>query len=675
MTNTYNFIPLKKHLSVISLCTASLLLSVSPAVAEEATKLDELVVSGGLTPVEKKNYGRASTVLTEKDIQNTSTKYLVDVLRRVPGVSVSRSGSFGGLTQVRMRGHEGNHTLVLIDGIEVAAPNQGEYDFGGLLASDIERIEVLRGPQSSLYGSQAIGGVISITTKSAKKPGLHGDIGVEAGTDETKEIKFGVRYKGEKGSLSLSGVRRDTGGFDISDTPGGQDDGDLNRTINLKGRYFINDNITVGGTIRRTNRKSDTDVFNFAAPTTDGLVTDGPSNTEVQETFGLLFTEIELFDGRLQNRVDFSFADINRQGRNGFGNKSGDNTGTREKIAYKGSFVLDANTVKEANHILTFAAEKERLTYQENDPNIVFNPGQLVKRKREQEALILEYQGNFDFGLSLQASVRQDFNDKFEDFTTYALGASYLLPNTSTRFHASYGTGVQNPTLIEQFGFFSNFVGNPDLEPEQSKGWDIGVEQKFFDGRALIDVTYFKDELTDEIGTGPSGIPFINTPVNRDGKSDRQGIEVATRFNITDRLTTSLNYTWLDASEPVPDVAAGSRDAIEVRRPEHEISFSLDYLLPNDRTRLHVNATHVSGLYDLNFKTAGFISGNPDDNFDRVKLDDYLVVNLGLSHEVNDKLEFYGRVSNLFDEDYEELEGYATQGRTAYVGVRMKLGE
>ena len=655
------------------LATTAAFTAASVQAQDAPVDLGTLVLSGGLVPVESSALGRSSTVLTEQEIDTLNTRYVADVLRQVPGVAVSRTGSFGGLTQVRIRGHEGNHTLVLIDGVEVAAPNQGEYDFGGLLSADVERIEVLRGPQSSLYGSNAIGGVISITTKRATEPGFSGESGFVFGSDDTREARLALRYSDARGDLSFSAIGRDTGGFDISGTSGGEDDGDLNRTYNLNGRFFVTDDLTVGGTLRHSDRVSDTDEFNFAAPTTAALITDGDSNAKVQETFGSLFAELDLMDGRLRNRLDLSFANIDRQGRDGAGVKNQDNSGTRRKLSYQGTYALDGQSVDLANHLLTLAAEWERLTYQENDATIVFGPGQLEERTREQTALIAEYQGRFDNGFALQGSLRHDNNDKFKDFTTYALGVSYTLPNQTTRVHASYGTGVQNPTLIEQFGFFSDFVGNPNLKPEQSKGWDIGIEQQFLDGRGLVDLTYFNEELTDEIGSVFDQDLGASTPVNRDGTSERQGIELGAQFDINDRLTTPLSYTWLDATEPVPTADGGTRNAIEVRRPEHELSLGVNYTLPNDRTRLSLDVTHVAGLVDLNFKTASFVSGNVDDDFDRVELDDYTLVNVGFTHDFNETVLLQGGINNLLDEDYQELEGYATQGRVAFIGLTARF--
>jgi len=154
---------------------------------------------------------------------------------------------------------------------------------------------------------------------------------------------------------------------------------------------------------------------------------------------------------------------------------------------------------------------------------------------------------------------------------------------------------------------------------------------------------------------------------------ERRGIEAAARYDVSDRLGVSLAYTWLDATEPVPVATGGTRSAIEVRRPEHELSLGVDYTLPNDRTRLRLDVQRVAGLYDSDFKTASFLSGNPDDDFDRVRLSDYTLVNLGFSHDITDKVQLTGRISNLLNESYEELEGYATPGRTMYLGLSARF--
>jgi len=628
-----------------------------PAFAQDDFTLDPIVISGGLVPVEAAKLGRASTVMTEQDIADSGDTYAVDLLRALPGLSVSRTGPAGGLTQVRMRGHEANHTLVLIDGVEVASPSQGEYDFSGLLSSDIERIEVLRGPQSSLYGSSAIGGVISITTKRATEPGFSGEAGFEISSDQSTQYSLALRQRTDKLSLSFSATRRDTVGYDVAGQ-GGEKDEDINQTYNLTARYQASDTVAIGGTLRHVKSDSEFDASNPAAtgPMSQILISD-LSGSDVAETFGSVFAEIETLGGQMLNRIDLSYADVQTDRRGGTGAQSGDTSETRMKISYKGSLALDGGTIANANHLLTVAAEWERETFVNNNAAFVFAPSQLVKRTREQASLVAEYQGNLTDDLSVQASLRHDFNDQFKDFTTYSLGLSYIMPNQTTRLHASYGTGVQNPTLFEQFGFANNFVGNPNLVPEQSKGWDIGIEQQFANGRGLIDVTYFDDVLTNEIGSTVVG--GNTTPVNQAGTSDRRGIEVAASWQITDQLDVGLNYTWLDSTSP--------NGSTEIRRAEHEASFQLGYSFPDDQTRFNMEIRHVSGNMDTFFLPV------PPYTSTNVTLPDYTLVNVGLTHQLTDNVQLYSRVTNLTDQDYQEVLGYHTEGRVMHFGLNTRF--
>lgn len=644
-------------LSYATLMATTAVFAASDVLAQEAAvDLGTLVLSGGLTPVEGSELGRASTVLTAQDIEDRGAAQVTDILRGLPGVAVSRTGPAGGLTQVRLRGHEGNHTLVLIDGVEVASPSQGEYDFSGLLSSDIERIEVLRGPQSSLYGSNAIGGVISITTKRAQEPGFSGQAGVEFGTDGTTAVNFALRQRTDRMALSFSAARRDIGGYDVSGL-GGEDDGELNRTYNFNFQYFATDNLTFGGTLRHVDSDSDVDGQIYTALTPDGqILVDDESGGDVTELFGSFYADFETLGGRMSNRAVLSFSDIDSARRDGTGAQSSDSTETRRKFSLQSSIALDAATVASANHLLTFAAEWERETFVNNDSAFTFAPTQLIKQTREQRSIMAEYQGNITDSLDIQASVRRDFNDKFEDFTTYSIGMSYRFPNQTTRLHASYGTGVQNPTMFEQFGFANNFVGNPNLEPEQSKGFDIGIEQQFANGRGFVDVTYFDDELTNEIGSVADPVTFVRMPVNNTGTSERRGLEISARFQATDRLDLGLSYTRLVADEPA---------GVEVRRPEHDLLLQLGYDFPNEATRFTMDVQHVAGNVDFFFPPS-FIS-------QRVDMPDYTLLNVGLTHQLSDTVQMYGRITNLTDEQYEEVLGYATAGREVFFGLNARF--
>ncbi|MCR9254602.1 MAG: TonB-dependent receptor [Alphaproteobacteria bacterium] len=641
----------------LSVLSATFFTIASAEAQQEVATVPGIVVSGGLTPVPVKEYGRAFSVITAADIERRQFIYATDALRALPGVSVNRAGALGGLTQVRIRGAEGNHTLVLIDGVEVSAPEQGEFDFASLLASDIERIEVLRGPQSALYGSNALGGVISITTKSATKDGLEVGAEAEGGTDETGAGQVYGRAKDDAGSISFSASFRRNGGFDVSGDPDGEDDEDRNLTLNGKGAYDLTGWLTVGATLRFTDRDSDFDRFNFGAADRDGLITDRDDGLEARDLIGSAYATADMLGGKLAHRLQVNHNRNDVEARTA-GAQSSDSTGTRTAVKYQGTVALDAETLSAADHSLTLAAEWERETFENNDARFVFDPSQLDEQERTLHGLIADYQGTFLDRFNLQAGLRHDFNDDFEDATTFSLGASYILDGTGTRFHASGGRAVQNPTLIDQFGFIpGTFQGNPDLEPEESIGWDVGIEQPFFDDRVLVDVTYFRQTLDNEIVTVFPPPDFIAFTENQDGESKRQGVEVSVSANPIRGLNVNLAYTYLDAEDVDGQV--------EIRRPKHEVGADVSYRFLGGKATVTVDGRYVAGNFDNDF-TSPFVSGK------RVALDDYVLANVLASYKVMDTVELYGRVQNLFDTDYEEQYGYDSQGIVGFLGVKAR---
>lgn len=621
----------------------------------EPLELDPIIVSGGLTPVPARDFGRAVSVVTAEELERSQTRYVADALRALPGVSVARTGGVGGTTQVRIRGAEGNHTVVLIDGVEAAAPENGEFDFGGLLTADIARIEVLRGPQSAIYGSNAIGGVISITTKDAELPGLSYAAEAEAGTDGTVGGLLAIRRLTDRANLSLSLAARDVGGYDISGTDGGEVDGDNNVTVNARGTFQATDALTVGGSLRYVDRTTDLDGFSFGAPTSGELVYDADMQRLRTEFFGAAFATLEALGGRMSNefRVDYSdMDDTNRE----WGANVADTTSGRTTLRYLGTVALDAPTIDAASHLASFGVERIDESFQNNDASLVWDPSQMDKQSRLLTSVIGQYRGVFFEDLSVQANIRYDHNDDFEDVTTWSVAASYWLANGTTRLHASYGTGSQNPTLFDQFGFIpGQWVGNPDLAPESSRGWDMGVEQAFLEGRAVVDLTYFQDRLTDEISATYDPVTGESSPYNEDGTSHRKGIEFAGTLELADGLTVGLAYTWLDAQDP-----DGQQ---EVRRPGQEIGLNVDYALPDDRTVVNLEVRRVIDNVDLDFTAPSYGS-------ERVELDNYTLVNLAAEHQLTDTVAITGRIENLLDADYQELDGYATPGVTAFVGLR-----
>lgn len=630
--------------------TAGLSLVMALSVQADSHNLDTLVISAGLLPVESEKLGRAHTLITTEELETSQNRYVADALRSVPGLSVSRSGSFGGLTQIRVRGSEANHVLVLIDGVEVASTSGGEFDFGGLQLADIERIEVLRGPQSAFYGSNATSGVIQIITKGGLRNDSQFTAKTELGTDDTVLASLGVRGGGDNYDLALSGSFRRNDGFNISDF-GSEDDGDENTTINSKLNWDMTEDVSLDLSLRYVDRESDSDDQDFAYPSTptQGLVIDTNSSTATEEYYGAMGLNWSLFDGRIVQKTRAEFTDIERRGLNS-GSDNG-NDDRRYHLSHQGTYFFDSPQFHNAKHSLTAAIEAERESYTNAFPG---SADQAKKQERDLIGYAAEYKGEFAEQLFISSAVRHDDNEDFKDAFTYSVSAAYVWPESGTRLHGSFGKGVTNPTFYEQFGYSpSRFVGNPDLKPEENRGWDLGIEQSFFNDQLTLDLTYFSERLKNEINT--EYLPgFVSTPVNLQGVSERQGIELSVQIDVTKNLFVRGSYTYLDAKDP-----SGLE---EVRRPMHSGALNLTYGFDTNRGEVFLDAIFNGEAQDLEF-----IYTTPES---RVTLDNYVTVNLGAGYQLTDTLKVYGRIENLFDEEYEEVFGYNTQGAAGFVGLK-----
>jgi vitamin B12 transporter len=468
---------------------------------------------------------------------------------------------------------------------------------------------------------------------------------------------FFGRVSGPAGGLSLSVARRTSDGFDVSDSPGGRNDGDDNLTANLRGSLNLLENVTLTGGLRYMDRSSDFDGFLFGAPNSAGLVFDQDNVRDRQELFGHLGAQGRFLGGRIEADVTGTFLEADERNRTG-GALTLDATGERRTLAAQATAALDAPDLATADHRLTLRGEYREETYENLFLPAFATPAFLGEQRRELYGLAAEYRGSFFDALDVQAGVRQDFNDRFDDATTYSASVSWFAP-TGTRPHASIGTGVTNPTFFEQFGFDpGNFIGNPGLEPEKSFGWDVGVEQTFWDGRATVDVTYFQQTLKDEITTIFPAPAFTATPINTPGESDRQGVEVSAAVMPIPSLTVRGSYTWLDAQD-----AAGLREA---RRPRHEGAVSGEYRFLGGRALLFAQARFVADNVDSDFTAPAFGTS-------QTSLDDYVAVDVSASWRATETVEIFGRVENLFDADYQEVDGYASKGITGYAGIRARF--
>lgn len=620
--------------------------TVDDETAGQAAILPDTVVTASRVPLPAREVGSAVTVITAEDLENKQVRILSDVLREVPGVAVSRSGTVGTATQVRIRGAEGNHTLVIIDGIEMNDPSSSaEYDFGNMLATDIDRIEVIRGPQSALYGSDAVGGVINIITKKGRGP-ITASLALEGGSFRTGQAKASVRGGGGWYDFSLGASGFKTGGVSIARESLGnaENDGYRNWTYdaNLGIRPIEDLDIRLTGRFVRSIVQTD------PQPGVAGVIPtiDGDNETEEQQRFGRVRVRYGLFDDAWEHILA---AGINEQESNTLTNGAVTSTGDgeRAKFEYQTNLFFDTPAVADASHTLTFLAERE------DEAQITTNNfGGFTDLDITNYGYVGEYRVGLWDRLFLSGSVRFDDNDIFEDATTFRTTAAYVHEETGTRLHGSYGTGVKNPDLFELFGFAPPFVGNPDLTPEKSRGWDVGVEQTLLDERLTVDATYFNHRITDLIQG------FGNTAVNVGGTSRIWGFEISGRAEVLDGLTVNGEYTFTHGLD--------ANNVQLVRRARHLASLNANYAFLDDRANVNVGVDYNGAQRDLEF--SAFYA-----NSQNITLASYVLVTLAASYEVFDGIEIYGRVENALDQDYEEVLFYSTPGIGGFIGVRATV--
>ncbi|MDY7098474.1 MAG: TonB-dependent receptor [Pseudomonadota bacterium] len=580
------------------------------------------------------------TVVSSAQIEQRQIRNIEDALRDVPGIAVS---SVAGQTQIRLRGGEANHVLVLVDGIEVSDPGSGEFDIGTLQAEIGSRVEVLRGPQSALYGNDALSGVVAYQSASGRD--LEGVAAfLEGGTNNT--INGAARYggAGENWDAALSATVVSTNG-EPNARGGSRDIGRDSYTVSAKGAVDVSDHLSLRAVGRFMNTDGDfnNQDFGFGSPTV-GLVVDSPGvGFESEAVSGLLGARLSTLDGRWSHDLSVQFTDAKRQTVDGTATTS-DTQSDRFKASYVSSFDFG-----NSGHSLNFAADYEVEGFN-NVATFDF------RNEVENVGLVGEYRHSGE-RLDISAAIRHDINDRFKDATTFRAGAGYRVTD-ATRFRAAFGSGVKNPTLNELFGFFDGqFVGNPDLQPEKSTSWEVGVDQDFADGAVRVSATYFSAELEDEIFTSFLPPNFIATPGNRTTESTQQGIELALSAQLGGGFSFSGAYAFLDAEENGTE---------EVRRPDHIASAVLNWSAPSDKASVNLAVRYNGEAVDSDFTTGSFPAPV-------TTLDAYALVNLNARVKLSEGLNLFGRIENLLDERYEPVFTFVAPGTNVVAGFEARF--
>jgi vitamin B12 transporter len=608
------------------------------------------------------------TVVTGETLRQTQVRTAAQALENLPGLSVNKTGGAGSLTEVRIRGAEANHTLVVIDGIIANSANDGQFDLSNLSAEDIESIEVIRGPMSGIYGSGAVGGVINVITRVPRRP-LSLTVRSEFGSMNTRDVAARLSGGNENGYISLSGHWRATDGFNIAPQtlPPFDADRDGTRLGNfaLRAGGRIAPGAMLDVTLSQTIKNLHRDGFG-GNPGSISTAIDDPSRARDDVLLAGVRLSWDSLGGALSqsikgnyNRTNSSDTDISSFA--GFPNPPFlfDNVAERTTVGYNATYRFATPSLLGAKHAVSGQIEHETETF-----TSLGDFGDGLTRKRDRLSFAGEWRTMFANGLALTGGVRHDNNDVFRDYTTWRAGATWTLASYGLRPHASIGTGVKAPALFEQFGKFpSFFVANPDLKPEESRGYDVGVEWSIPGTRAVLDVTYFNADLRNKIVTGP-GFPGPSL-VNSAGTAHREGIEFAVKTPILPALMLSAAYTYLDASE-----ADGTA---EVRRPRHSGRIDLTATFAGGRGTATLGVKYNGDRTDylfINDPLLGFpaLSG-------RAPIEGVWLTNAAVSYKLQPNVELFGRVENIFDVKYQDVYGYNTAGLAAYGGVRITFDD
>lgn len=619
------------------------------AAGEETPLLDEISVTATRAPegIPAGLLGASLTVLDPQDLEERQTRVVSDVLRDVPGLAVNRAGAVGSPTQVRVRGTEGNHVLVLVDGVKASDPYYDEFDFATLIADDIARVEVLRGQQSSLYGSDAIGGVISYSTLTGREaPGLSGRVeGGSFGSFDTA-----VRYGGVAGVMdyAVSGGWQKTDGYRVA-RAGSRDIGADSRALSGKFDLELSDAFRIRAMLRVNRTAADSTDEDYDAGTPEFGAIDGTGRFTNRTFIGSVRAEYDAFDDRWQNAVSVQRVDARRDGDNGFG-PYGDKG---ERTRYSLESTLRLGMRETLQQLLTLAVDREDTDARNTQ---AFSAAQGERHSTGNTGVVAQYTLLANQRLGAGVSVRHDDNSRFENANTWRAQGSYLFDG-GTRLRAASGSGIKSPSLTELFGYDpASYAGNPDLKPEKSRGWEAGVDQELLDRAVLLGATYFRSRLEHEIYTAFGPAPdFLSTPANRDTLSTQRGVELTADARLARGWRVAAAWTHLDAKED---------GVAEIRRPSNIGSLNLGWRSAAEAFGANLTVRYNGRMTDSNFYGVG---PSP------APLDAFTLVNLDVDWRFSKALQFYGRVENALDQHYEETYTYRAVGRAAYAGARVKF--
>jgi vitamin B12 transporter len=612
--------------------------------------LEPLVVTATRTEIPLREVGSAMTVLTAEDLARRQRMPVLEVLRGLPGVDVVQSGGLGQQTSVLLRGANANHTLVLIDGVEANDPSNpaGLFDFAHLLTDNIERIEILRGSQSTLYGSDAIGGVINIITKQGAGR-AQVTTRAEGGSFGTFKVTGGVHGGEERVDYSLTASRLESEGISAADARFGNPERDGYRNTTVVGRLGLRPwaNLALDATLR----------YHDARTEIDGSTVDAEGRfLPIDDPNAVLYTEqlflrgqgrLSLLEGLWDQILGISLTRHDREiddrpdPANPFP-MPGIFIGEKVKLDWQNNLHLPQN------HTVTFGIETEEESMEAQAPDSV-----LPRQRVRITGYYAQDQLSWQETLFLTGGVRLDDHSLFGSQVTGRATAALVFDTLGLKLRSSYGTGFRAPSLSQLFDDrFNTIVGdarfefnNPDLGPEKSESWDVGVEQSFWNNQLEIGATYFDSQFTDLIDFGqvtPERFQLANI-----AEAEAKGWEFFMAVTPTDNLTLRGDYTQTQTQDKQTGEAL-------LRRPEHKAGINANYRF-FDKGNIHLQIIHIGRRRDLG----------------EIRMPSYTVVNLAASYDLTARFQLFARVNNLLDKQYQEVFGFGTPGVSGFGGAEL----
>lgn len=597
---------------------------------------DQIVITASRAPESAATTAASVTIIDQTQIERLDEPLLSALLRLTPSAAVATSGPAGSLTEVRIRGAEANHTLLFVDGIKIDDPASGDTPRFEILNADLaSRIEVVRGPQSALWGSEAIGGVIAVNGVD-DIPGERAS--AESGSFGLIRTSASAALAGDRASLAGAiGFQRATGINSVSGP--GDKDGYRNLSGRLRGTWHPSKNVEIGASALGLFGRNEFDGFDMLS----GAHIDTLDSSRNRLAAGRMWAKVGGESSRWRAQVSATL--LASSNRNDLADVQQNRTsGTRRNLSVQLERSFRTGALA---HRLIVAADAEHEGFHARDT--AFGGFTNQDRTRSHKSLTLEWRGEME-RLTADVAVRRDAFNRFKDATS--LRAS-LLERLGGGFSlaGSYAEGIAQPTFFDLYGFFpGDFVGNPALKPESSRGFELSL--RYDRGQLDASLTGYRQRLHDEIVDNASFTSTLNAP----GSSRREGIEATLGWTIGDRVRFSANYAYLKATQPA-GLAGGH--VTEARRPKHSGSLVLD----GSSGRLSYGAS------------LAYVGRHVDNRdtfpFARVTLGSYWLTDARIAYSVRPGIELFARGSNLLDQHYEDVFSYRTEPRAAYVGLRI----